>query len=294
VITNSAEAIEGNLATIARAREADAAVRAAVAGVHLEGPFVSPEDGARGAHAREFVRGPDWEVFRRWQDAARGLIRIVTLSPEWPGAVGFIERAAASGVVVSIGHTAATAEQVAEAVRAGARLSTHFGNGAHLMLPRHPNYLWEQLAQDRLSTCVIADGFHLPDQVIKVVMKVKGERAMLVSDAVSLAGLAPGAYTTPVGGRVVLRADGKLHLAENEKLLAGSARLLADGIEHLVGRGLASLGEAWEMGSVRPAGLMGLAQSAGLAAGAPADVVVFRREGSGVRVERTYKAGVAV
>jgi N-acetylglucosamine-6-phosphate deacetylase len=229
---------------------------------------------------------------RRWQDAAGGRVRILTMSPEWPGSPAFVERCAAVGVTVSIGHTAATPEQVAAAVGAGARMSTHFGNGAHLMLPRHPNYLWEQLAQDALWSCLIADGFHLPDQVLKVAMRVKGERAIVVSDAVALAGMPPGTYSMPVGGQVVLTPHGRLHLAADEKLLAGSAQMLLHSVRHLTGRGLAALPDAWDMASVRPAKLMGLPQAAGLAAGAPADLVLLRQDGGSVRVDQTYKAGV--
>ena len=294
VITNAPDAITAAMRTISVACDGDAVTARGVAGVHLEGPFISPDDGARGAHAREYVRAPDWELLRRWQEAAGGRIRILTMSPEWPGSADFIARCAQSGVTVSIGHTSATSEQIREAVGAGARMSTHLGNAAHLMLPRHPNYLWEQLAQDELWTCVIADGFHLPDQVLKVVLKVKGERAMLVSDAVSLCGMPPGAYTTPVGGRVVLTPEGRLHLAENERLLAGSAQMLIRGVEHLVASGLAGLAQAWEMGSVRPAGFMGLATAAGLSMGAPADLVLLRRDGNSLRVEETYKAGEPV
>ncbi|MDB5324164.1 MAG: N-acetylglucosamine-6-phosphate deacetylase [Phycisphaerales bacterium] len=294
VITNSPDAIAAAMRTIARACERDAVTARGVAGIHLEGPFISPDDGARGAHPREFVRPPDWELFKQWQEAAGGRIRIVTMSPEWPGSADFITRCTEGGVTVSIGHTSATPEQIRDAVRAGARMSTHLGNAAHLMLPRHPNYLWEQLAQDELWSCLIADGFHLPDQVIKVVLKVKGERAMLVSDAVSLSGMPPGAYSTPVGGRVVLTPEGRLHLADNEMMLAGSAQMLVRGVEHMVSSGLAGLAEAWEMASVRPAGFMGLAVSAGLTAGAPADLVLFHRDGNAISVAHTYKAGELV
>jgi N-acetylglucosamine-6-phosphate deacetylase len=289
IITNISEAIEQAMSAIARECEMDDAARNGVAGIHLEGPFISPEDGARGAHERAFVREPDWDLLRRWQEAAGGRIRILTMSPEWPGSAAFIERCATSGMTVSIGHTSATPQQIADAVKAGARMSTHLGNGAHLMLPRHPNYIWEQLAQDELSACLIADGLHVPDQVLKVVMKVKGPRAMLVSDAVSLCGMPPGEYQMPVGGRVVLTAEGRLHLAESPKLLAGSAQMLVRGVENLVAKGLAGLAEAWEMASGRPAEFMGL--SGGIEVGAPGDLVVFRFDHGKIRVERTYKAG---
>jgi N-acetylglucosamine-6-phosphate deacetylase len=180
VITHSDQAILEAMRTIARACEDDAAAGRAIAGIHLEGPFISPDNGPRGAHDRQHVRPPDWEAFRRWQEASGGRIRILTMSPHWAGSIDFIARCAQSGVTVSIGHTSATPEQIQQAVRAGARLSTHLGNGTHLMLPRHPNYLWEQLAQDELWTTIIADGFHLPDQVLKVVLRVKGEKALLV------------------------------------------------------------------------------------------------------------------
>lgn len=294
VITNGPAAIASQVAAIAEACEQDTDAAACIAGIHLEGPFISPEDGARGAHALEFVKAPDWELFCKWQEAAGGRIAILTLSPEWEGCGAFIRRCTDSGVTVSIGHTAATAEQIKEAVASGARMSTHFGNGAHLMLPRHPNYLWEQLAQDELYTCLIADGFHLPDQVLKVVIKAKGEKAMLVSDAVYLSGMPPGEYTTHIGGRVVLTPQGRLHLAEQEKILAGSAQMLLWGIEQMTERGIASLADAWDMASVRPAGFMRLPAAAGLSAGAPADIALFRQDGGKLRIERTCKAGKIV
>ncbi|MCC3373607.1 N-acetylglucosamine-6-phosphate deacetylase [Cohnella sp. REN36] len=294
VITQTESHLTEALASIAQACRRDPASDRAIAGIHLEGPFLSPEDGARGAHPRSCIRPPDWTLFCRWQEAAEGRIRILTLSPEWPGSADFISKCADSGVTVSIGHTSASPEQIREAVRAGARMSTHLGNGAHLMLPRHPNYLWEQLAQDELWSCVIADGFHLPDAVLKVVMRMKGPRAMLVSDAVALSGMPPGAYTSPIGGEVVLTKAGKLHLAADENLLAGSAQMQLRGVERLAERGLASLEEAWDMASVRPAGFMKLPSSAGLAPGAPADLVLFRRERHDIEMERVYKAGTLV
>lgn len=294
VITNSPEAMEEACRAIARGCEEDEAAREGIAGIHLEGPFISSEDGPRGAHAKAFVRAPDWDLFRRWQDAAAGRVRMITLSPEWPEATSFIEKAAASDVLVSIGHTGASGEQIRNAVSAGARVSTHLGNGAHLLMPRHPNYIWEQLADDRLSACFIADGFHLPDAVMKVILRVKGRHAMLVSDAVYLAGLPAGTYDTHIGGKVVLTEEGKLHLAANPNLLAGSAAMVLRGVERLVTSGICGLDEAWALASTRPAGLLGLPGARGLKAGAPADVVVFENSGGGLGVVETYKAGLKV
>ncbi|CAH1231773.1 N-acetylglucosamine-6-phosphate deacetylase [Paenibacillus allorhizoplanae] len=293
VITNTPDAIASALGSIASACEADPATEQGIAGIHLEGPFISPDDGARGAHRLDDVRPPDWDLFCRWQEAAGGRIKIVTLSPEWPDSAAFIKRCVDSGVIVSIGHTAADASQIGEAVAAGARMSTHLGNGAHLMLPRHPNYLWEQLAQDDLWSCVIADGFHLPDQVLKVVLKVKGEQALLVSDAVAISGLEPGVYKTHIGGDVVLTSEGKLHLAADPRLLAGSAQMLLWGIAHLSRRGIAAFPSVWEMASTRPARLMGLPIAEGLSVGAPADFVLLDRVQADGRIplRQTYKAG---
>jgi N-acetylglucosamine-6-phosphate deacetylase len=293
-ITNGDEAIEGAVRTIARACSGDGLVESSVAGIHLEGPFISREDGPRGAHSKVYVRAPDWSQFARWQDAAEGNIKLLTLSPEWPGSTDFITKCVDEGVAVCIGHTAATPEQIREAVAAGARMSTHLGNGAHPMLPRHPNYIWEQLAQDALWASVIADGFHLPEAVLKVVLKVKGFRAVLVSDAVSFSGMEPGEYDAHVGGRVVLTPQGKLHMADNPQLLAGSVQMLRQGVEHLAKSHLSSLSEAWEMASVRPASFMNLPQADGLTAGAPADLVVFSRERDEIRVLQTYKRGCRV
>jgi N-acetylglucosamine-6-phosphate deacetylase len=130
--------------------------------------------------------------------------------------------------------------------------------------------------------------------VIKVVMKVKGDRAMLVSDAVALAGMPAGTYFTPVGGNVVLTPAGRTHLAGNEKLLAGSAQMLPWHIEHLVRANLADFSQAWEMASIRPARFMGLACAAGLRAGAPADFVLLHFKDGRIGVKATYKAGRVV
>jgi N-acetylglucosamine-6-phosphate deacetylase len=299
VITNSPEAIEAAVKLIAGACRSNPLTAASIPGIHLEGPFLSPEDGARGAHDIRFVQAPDWDLFVRWQEAAGGLIRILTLSPEWENATAFISRCSESGVTVSIGHTAASPEQIRDAVAAGARMSTHLGNAAHLMLPRHPNYIWEQLAQDELTACIIADGFHLPDALLKVFMRAKQEHIVLVSDAVYISGLQPGPYTTHIGGKVVLTEEGRLHLAAKPELLAGSAQMITTGIERLYSRGLASLAEAWDMASLRPANLLGLADKGHLEVGACADLILFdfnsndnlTSNSNQIRIREVYKDG---
>lgn len=294
VITNSDEAIESSLQAIAAACRSDAMTAASVRGIHLEGPFLSPQEGARGAHDAAYIKAPVWELYLRWQEAAEGRLSILTLSPEWEGAPEFISRCAEQGVTVSIGHTSATPEQIREAIAAGARMSTHLGNGAQLMLPRHPNCIWEQLAADELTPGIIADGFHLPESVLKVFLRAKGKQIFIVSDAVYLSGLKPGKYTTHIGGEVVLTEEGRLHLAADPRILAGSARMLRAGIEHLVRTGLCPLGQAWELASARPARFMGLQDLGVTEAGAVADLVTFDHSEGRVRIREVYKQGQKV
>jgi N-acetylglucosamine-6-phosphate deacetylase len=193
--TNSIAALSHGLAAIAAACRQGAEIARRVVGIHLEGPYMSTEDGPRGAHPREHCKRPNWDEFCRLQEAAEGRIVILTMSVEFEESAEFISRATASGVAVSIGHTAAGGDQIRAAVDAGAKLSTHLGNGAHRTLRRHPNYLWDQMAEDRLMASIIADGHHLPAEVLKTIVRAKTpQRTILVSDESGLAGLPPGRY----------------------------------------------------------------------------------------------------
>lgn len=225
VITASMETLVAALATLQQATAGEDRLRAMIPGFHLEGPFLNPADGPRGAHPREYIRDADWDCFRRLQDAAGGNIRFVTLAPEVPGALALVEQLVASNVVVSLGHTAATREQIRAAVEAGATMSTHLGNGLAEMLPRHDNPIWPQLAEDRLCAAVIADGDHLPDDLLTCTARMKGpDRLILTSDAASLAGLPPGRYRD-WGADLDITETGKIVLA-GTPYLAGSGRFL--------------------------------------------------------------------
>lgn len=280
VTTGAFETMAVALDAVARACEESAAARERIVGIHLEGPYISPEDGPRGAHPRAHVRVPDWAEFKRLQDAAGGRIRVITLAPELPGAIEFIAQAAKAGLVVALGHHAAPAEAIEAAVAAGAVLSTHLGNGAHSVLPRHPNYIWEQLANDALCASIIADGHHLGAAVVKSFYRVKGARRLiLVSDAVAAAGMPAGEYQL-MGQKIDVKADGSVHLA-GTPYLAGSVLKLADAVPNMMRLAGASFGEAVEMASTNPARLLGLGDGRGdLAAGGRADLTVFSvREG---------------
>jgi len=228
----------------------------AIAGLHMEGPYISPHDGPRGAHPREHVRGADVEDFERRQDAAEGRIVLVTLAPEVPGAAGLIEHLVGRGVRVAIGHTAAPPDRLADAVRAGASLSTHLGNGCAQMLPRHPNVIWEQLAADELRASFIVDGHHLPPATVKAMVRAKTEaRSILVTDAVAAAGMPPGVYTLG-GQQVELSASGRV-AAPGAPNLAGSALRMNVAIGNTVRFTGLPLETAVAMASRHPADYMG-------------------------------------
>jgi N-acetylglucosamine-6-phosphate deacetylase len=230
---------------------------AAIAGIHMEGPYISPEDGARGAHPREHVRPASIDDFNRRQDASDGRVALVTLAPEVAGALPLIEYLAASGVRVAIGHTAATPQQIADAIAAGATLATHLGNGCAQMLPRHPNVIWELLAADAVFASLIVDGHHLPPATVKAMMRAKGEgRTILVTDAVAAAGCAPGTYT--IGGvESELSADGRVSLP-GTPYLAGSALTMDHAVANTVRFTGLSIEAAMKMASTIPASYLGV------------------------------------
>jgi N-acetylglucosamine-6-phosphate deacetylase len=292
VITGAPEDMRKALANLAQAKDS-LPNGDAMDGFHVEGPHISAEDGPRGAHPRHWVRPPDFEEFRRLQDTARGNIRLMTLAPEWPGAPAYIEALTADGVVISIGHTGADAGQIADAVSAGATMSTHIGNGSHSILRRHPNYIWDQLADDRLSASFIVDGIHIPVSFLKVALRAKGlSRSVLVTDASSPAGAKPGRYS--LGEQAVdLTADNRVVLAGQDKL-AGSALRMNDGIQNLMKLAGLSLSDAVTMATTNPARVGSVPQrSNGLTAGDRADFVLFDfdPETCAVQVAATYVSG---
>ncbi len=295
VITGSPENMGGALRNLATAKE-NIAEGAAMEGFHLEGPYISPDDGPRGAHPARWVRPPNLDEFERLQDASRGNIRLVTLSPEWVEAPGFIESLSRKGVVVSIGHTAATAEQIHAAVNAGATLSTHLGNGAHAVLPRHPNYIWEQLAEDRLAASFIVDGIHLPISFLKTALRAKGlERSLLVTDAVMPAGCPPGPYQLGEVD-VELHPDLSVRLAGGTRL-AGSALEMHRAIANVIGLAGISLRDAVALATRNPARVGRIAsRQRGLNSGERADLVRFRYDQTAQKIQilETYLNGSLV
>ncbi len=256
----------------------------AIAGYHIEGPHISPEDGPRGAHPREYVRPPDVEEFKRWQEAAGGKIRLVTISPEWPDAPAYIQYLVNSGIVASIGHTKATSDQISAAVDAGATLSTHLGNGAHAVLPKTNNYIWDQIVEDRLTAAFIVDGIHIPSSFLRAATRAKGiERSLLVSDAVMPAMCTPGPYRLGEVD-VELHANGSVTLRGGTRL-AGSALRMDWAIANMIRLTGASLVEALSMATTTVARSARIAgRQRGLATGEKADLVQFEWHGTGHRL----------
>lgn len=285
LFTAGAAATMHGIRTIAAACERDAVVGRMVVGLHLEGPYICPLDGYRGAHPLEAVRNPDWEEFRAWQAASGGRIRLMTLAPERPGALDFIRRAVASGVVIALGHTAADPATIHAAADAGATLSTHLGNGIAAQLARHPNPIFAQAADDRLMASLIADGHHLDGDTLRVLVRAKGlERIILVSDASPLAGLPPGVH-----GEWAVDPSGKIVVA-GTPYLAGSNQSLETGLRTLMEASGAGLAEAIGTVTSHPARLLGM-EPARIEAGGAADLVVVRRSGDAFSIVGTYVGG---
>lgn len=289
VVTDAPEQMEANLRRIAAAVESNARFRTAVTGVHLEGPFISPEEGPRGAHPVEHIRLPDADLFDRFQDAAHGLIRMCTLAPEMPGALGLIEYLVENGVVAAIGHTGAGAASIRDAVAAGATVSTHIGNGCHASIPRHNSYIWEQLACDELIATLIADGHHIEPAEARVMVRAKRPQAVaLISDAVRLAGMPPGLYAD---GRFEVKADGHIVLT-GTPYLAGASALLDTCIVNAWRWTDMDLAQAVACATETPARALRMDRKGRIAVGCDADLTLFRvREDDLMEIVMTVVGG---
>ncbi len=293
VITGSPESMLGALRNLAHARET-LPEGPAIEAIHVEGPHISPEDGPRGAHPVRWVRPPDLEEYRRWQDAASGNVRLITLSPEWPDAPRYIEHITRDGVVASIGHTRAMRQQIQDAVRAGATLSTHLGNALLPARPRDPHYLWEQLAEDRLAASFIVDGLHLTEAFLRVGLRTKGiERSILITDAVAPAMCEPGEYQLGEV-EVELKPDDRVVLRGGTRLAGSSLRMdrAIGNAMRIAGLGLS---EAVSMATSNPARIGRVAgRWRGVQPGQRADIVRFQVEERRLQVLETYLNGQLV
>jgi len=290
--TNSHERLMENFAIMAEAIQ-DEDVSLSVPGFHLEGPYISPEDGYRGAHLKKFVRPPDWQEFMEFYQASGENILQVSLAPEVEGAFDFIHHCVQKGIVVALAHHNGSAAIIKKAIDAGAKISTHLGNGCTNMIHRHNNPLWPQLADDRLMASIICDGFHLRPEEVQVFFKVKGpERTVITSDVSSLAGMPPGEYINK-GRKIVLTPEGMIKFPA-QNVLAGSASPITKGVGNIMRFTQCTLADAIHMASRNPARLYGFADRGEIIAGKRADLILFELVDNVLHIKKTIVAGKVV
>ncbi len=243
-----------------------------IAGLHLEGPFLSPA--RRGAQDPRHMLAPDVAVFERLRAAARGHLRVITLAPELPGAAAVIEAATRSGVTVAVGHTDATADVTVAAIEAGATHATHLFNGMRPPHHREPGAAGALLDRAEVTCELIADGVHLHDIVVRLAARLAGPgRLVLVSDAMAAAGMPDGSYR--LGSLGVSVAGGVARLADDPgHAIAGSTATLASVVRHAIAAGV-GVPEVAAAASTIPARVLGLGDRIGsLSPGRAADLVV--------------------
>ena len=291
--TNSQEVLVRNFAILAKAVD-NKNILGSIPGFHLEGPYINPEDGYRGAHPKQFVRLPNWNEFMEMYSASDGKIIQVTVAPEMEGAQDFIKKCIEKGIVVAVGHHNANKEQLDLAVKNGVQISTHLGNGCANMINRHVNPLWPQLANDDLMISIICDGFHLLPEEIKTFYKAKGvDKTIITSDVTSYAALPPGNYKTETGETIELTREGKLwYPAQN--VLYGSASPITRGVGHIMEVTGCSLGDAIQMASTNPAKLYNLNDRGILEVGKRADLVLFTLDDFELNILKTFVKGEMV
>jgi N-acetylglucosamine-6-phosphate deacetylase len=291
IITNDQKSLKKSFSILANALD-DEEIGMSIPGFHLEGPYISPVQGYRGAHLEKYIRVPDWDEFSELQKAAHNRIRLITIAPEVNGAISFIRKCRETGVVVSLGHHNGSTEIIKQAADAGASISTHLGNGCANMIDRHDNPFWPQLADDRITTTIIVDGFHLNKAEVQCFYKMKGvENTILVSDALDLAGLPPGEYTR--GERVVLLTPDVVKFPV-ENCLAGAATPISACVSNIMKFTDCGLGNAIKMASSNHARLLGLNDIGEIKQGKRADLILFTTEDGRIVIQKTIVAGKIV
>ncbi len=291
IITSDTKLIKKNFAVLAEAKK-DPEIGKSIAGFHLEGPYISPVKGFRGAHLEKYIKLPDWKEFQEFQKAANNGIRLITLAPELEGAIPFIQKCVASGVVVALGHHNGSAKEIQKAVDAGAKMATHLGNGCANEINRHHNPLWPQLSDDRIIPSIIADGFHLTREEVRSFYKVKGaNKTILVSDALDLAGLPVGEYVR--GERTLLLTENVVKLPK-ENVLAGAASPISKCVGVVMNYTQCGLRAAIQMASTNPAELFSLHDLGKIEPGKRADIIQFSMIEGEMVVQKTFVEGQLV
>lgn len=250
LISSPVSVYEHNLPIIAKISQTEE-FHGHLLGVHLEGPFISPQDGARGAHIREYIKGPNIDLLQQLIDWADGIVRLITIAAELQGADQLAQFAVGKGIVVSLGHQMANCEDLDRLVQAGATALTHLGNGIPDLLPRHENPLWAGLGNDNLTAMLITDSHHLPPPVLKTIIRTKTPaRCIIVSDCAPLAGAKPGRYQM-MGQNVILEESGRLYNPDAGHLV-GSSAIILNCINHLASLNLVTPDELIAMAFYNP------------------------------------------
>jgi N-acetylglucosamine-6-phosphate deacetylase len=256
LITGPTELYERNLPLMASLM-VKPGIQGHALGFHIEGPFISPREGARGVHNPEWIRKPDTDYFDRLQKLADGKIRLLTIAADIEGAASLTRHAVSRGVTVSLGHHLALDEHLEDISQAGAKALTHLGNGVPMMLNRHHNPIWSGLSQDSLYAMIVTDGHHLPGSLIKVIIRAKGvEKTVVVSDASPVAGQPPGRYIS-MGREVILEPDGLLYDSLSG-YLAGSSSNMLKCMNFLASLGILRFEELLQVGFYNPLNLIGI------------------------------------
>ncbi|HEY6375273.1 MAG TPA: N-acetylglucosamine-6-phosphate deacetylase [Edaphobacter sp.] len=279
-----------SLEGIANAIEARDHTGASLIGIHLEGPFISHIK--RGVHPQDDILPPSIELFDRFQQAARGHIRLMTIAPEVPGAVDLIGHAAKQGVRLSMGHSNATASETHAATAAGASSATHTFNAMRSLNHREPGIIGTVLDDDHLFAELICDGVHVSPELVRLWLKAKGsEKAILVTDSMSATGMPDGDYT--LGTFRVTVANGRCYAADDLErgahTLAGSVLTMDRAVANLQAFTGATLATAIRLASTNPATMLGL--DSPLAPGQPANFNLFTAEG---QLQSTILRGTAI
>ncbi len=291
--TNDHNIFLKNFKLLAKAKK-DIKTRGSIAGFHLEGPYISPVDGFRGAHPLIHVRKPNWDEFMELYEVSGKNILQITLAPEVEEALDFISRCKEKGINVGLGHHNASSAQITEAIDRGAIIATHLGNGIANYIHRWNNTLWPQLADDRLNVGMICDGFHLTPEQIRVYYKAKGpDKIVMTSDMSHLGGLNPGFYLNAIGDTLELKAEGVVMYPSN-KSLSGSASPLSKMVGYVMKVTGCDLADAIKMASTNSARIYGLNDRGELKPGMRADLILFTLDDFTVNIKKTIVEGEIV
>lgn len=289
IITDHEENLLRSLRNLAGVLE-DRYSGAVPAGIHLEGPFINPEK--RGAHRPECIQKPSRELFLKYRDAAQGHLKMITLAPELEGALEVIREARNHLPIVSLGHSAADYQSAFQGIEQGANLATHAFNAMPVLHHRNPGLLGAVLDAAEVSAEIIADGIHVHPAMVRLLVRCKGpERVILVTDAISAAGMPDGDYK--VGGLAVTVRDGVCR--EQDGRLAGSTLTMDRGLKNLAewleATPFGTLLQVVAMATREPARLLGLSRKGKIQPGMDADLVLLGRN---LQVGKTFVAGELV